>query len=96
MTSLSARRPEALVAARAFVEVVDLHEVHVLDCLHDELSDSLTTSDLEVDGGIVIDQADLQLAAITRVDEARRVEACDAVLEREPAPGLHKAGIALW
>jgi len=67
----------------------------VLNCLYDELSDSLTASDREIDRGVVIDQANLQLAAIARVDEPGGVETGDTMLEREPTPGLNETGIAL-
>ena len=68
----------------------------MLNCLHNELSDSLTARDPEIDRGIMIDQANFQFAAIARVDEPGRVEAGDAMLEREPTPGLNETGIALW
>ena len=44
---------------------------------------------------IGVDQQHLELAAVARVDEARGVETGHAVLERQPAAGLHEAGVAL-
>ena len=43
--------------------------------------------------GIVVDQDDLQLAAVARVDQPRRVEAGHAVAQRQAAAGQHEAGV---
>ena len=68
----------------------------MFNCLHDELSNALTASDHEIGRRVVIDQANLQLAAIARVNEPRRIEAGDAMFERKPTSGLNETGIALW
>ena len=42
---------------------------------------------------VVVDEVDEQLAAVARVDEARRVDDRDAVLRREPRARLHVARV---
>jgi len=93
--SLATARTKSFVAALAFVERLDLHELDLLHGLHHELRDSLTTFDGERLGRVMVDEADFQLAAVARVDEPRGIEAGHAVLDRETAPGLHEAGVAV-
>ena len=65
----------------------------MLDPLNDELCDALTAHDAKGVLGIGVDEQHLELAAIAGVDETRRVEARDPVLQGEPAAWLHEAGI---
>ena len=67
----------------------------MLDRLHDELGNALTTGDLERFGRVVVDQANLQLTPVTGVDQARGVQDGDPVLERKTAARLDQAGVAL-
>ena len=67
----------------------------MLDRLHDELGNALTTGDLERFGWVVVDQAHLQLTPVTGVDQARGVQDGDPVLERKTAPRLDQACVAL-
>ena len=67
----------------------------MLDRLHDELGDAFTAGDLERLGRIVVDQAHLQLTAVTGVDQPRGVQDGDPVLERKTAPRLDQACVAL-
>ena len=67
----------------------------MLHGLDHELGDPFASCDLEVRRRIMVDEADLQLTSIARVDEPRRIEAGDAVLERKPTAGLHEPRVAL-
>ena len=79
----------------AVVERLDLDEVDVGDGLHDQLRDAFAPSHLERFGRVVVDQAHLELAAVARVDQARRVEAGHTVFEGETAAGLYEPGVPL-
>ena len=70
-------------------------ERHMLDPLHDELGDAVPPANLVVGTGIGVDQQHPDLVAIATVDEARGVEAGDAVPQRQPASGLNKSCVSL-
>jgi hypothetical protein len=74
--------------------VADL-DLHVLDALHDQLRDALASRDLDVVARVGVDEEDLELAAVAAVEQAGRVEARDAVAQRQPAPRLDEPGVAL-
>ena len=63
--------------------------------LHHELRDPVAAADLERLGGVEVHEQHLELVAVARVDEPRRVEAGDPVAERQAAAGLHEPGVAL-
>ena len=46
-------------------------------------------------GRVGVDEQHLELVAVAAVDEPRRVEAGDAVPQRQAAAGLHEPGVAL-
>ena len=63
--------------------------------LHDELGDAVAPLDQVVLVGVGVDQQHPQLVAVAAVDQARRVEAGDAVAQGQAAAGLHEPGVAL-
>lgn len=67
----------------------------MLDRLHDQLRDAFAPRDEEWLRRVVIDETDLELAPVARVDEAGRVETGNTVFECEAAAGLHESGVAL-
>lgn len=87
--------PEPSVAPLSGVVLIDLDELHMLDCLDHQLSDPLSPSDLEVLGRIGVDEQHLQFASVTGVDEPRGVETCHAVFQREPAARLDEPRVAI-
>src|SRR5690349_10840182 len=89
------RRAPPAEAARGVIEHVDLVPLDVLHALDDELGDPIAGLYIERLMRIVVDQQHADLVAVPRVDEARRVEARDAVAQREPRTRLHEAGVAL-
>ena len=93
-----ARVPEPAAAPHRLSQPVPSHG-HELRLLHpddDELGDAVTPLDRVVVVGVVVDQQDLELTVVPRVDEARRVEAGDAVPQGEAAARKHQAGVARW
>jgi oligoribonuclease len=67
----------------------------VLDGLDDQLRDPVALGDDEVMVGIGVDQEDFKFSSVARIDQPRRVQARHAVVERQAAPGLDEAGIAV-
>src|SRR5262249_35095894 len=75
------------------VESLDLDPLDHRDGLHDELRDAVTSMDRELVLGIRVDEEHLELAPVERIDQTRRVEARDAVLQRKSGTGEHEAGV---
>ena len=90
-----AARAEALVAPLGGTEIVDFDERNLLDGLHHELRDPFAADDLEGGFGIGVDQTHLEFAAISRIDEARRVEAGHAMLESKTGSGLYESRVSI-
>jgi len=88
------RRAEAALAAHGGVQRVDLHDRHVLNTLHDQLSDPLAALQGNRLGRIEVDDHDLDLAAIARVDDARSVDQRDAVARGQAGAGVHQPHMA--
>ena len=65
----------------------------LLDLDDDELGDPVAPADGVVVLGIVVDEDDLELAPVPRVDQARGVETGQAVAGGQPAPGQDQAGV---
>ena len=65
----------------------------MLDPLDDQLSDAITPVNLVTLLRVGVDQQHLDFASITRVDQARGVQAGHTVLEGEAASRLDEAGI---
>src|SRR3954454_16696374 len=85
-TDASATRvAEPALAAFGVRQLVDLDQVGVLDGLDHELRDALALRDLEGFARVGVDQEHLELAPVSRVDQAGGVEARDAVLRRQAA-----------
>lgn len=63
--------------------------------MHDELGDAVTAKHLEGFAGVGVDEHDPQLVAVAAVDEPGRVQARDAVAQREPAARQHEARVAV-
>lgn len=95
-TSSLAGAAEAAFAPLAVGKLIDLDEVGVFYALDDELCDPVAAFNLERFGRIEVHQDHLELASVTRIDQARGVQTCDAMLECEPRSWLHKAGVTLW
>ncbi len=77
----------------ALVEAVHRHETCLLHATDNQLRDPVPAVDLVRRRGIGVHKYDPNLAAITRVDQTRRVQAGDAVSRGEPAPRKHEARI---
>src|SRR5262245_54766100 len=90
-----ARGAETAEAAFGVVERVDLAPDDGLDALNHQLSDAITRSNLERLRRIGVDQQHPDLVAVAGIDEPRRVEARDAVLEREARTRLHEPRVPL-
>ncbi len=84
---------EPAVTAVGLVQLVDLYEGDVFDRLDHQLGDAFPPGDVEVLCRVGVDQQDLQLAPVTRVDQTGGVETRDAVLERQAAAGLDEARV---
>ena len=89
------RGSEAAPAAFARGQFVDLDELDPGNGQHDELGNPHSRLDDERLPQIGVQQGDLKLAAVARVDEARRIDDRDAMLRREPGAWLDKPGIAV-
>ena len=51
--------------------------------------------DLNVNGGIQVDEDNLEFSSVVGVDEARRVDYRQALLDGQAAAGLNEAGVAI-
>jgi hypothetical protein len=87
--------PEPAASPLGGAEVVRGRPRHPGHGLHDQLGDAITAVDLVVVVGVGVDEEDLELVPVARVDEAGRVEAGDAVAQGQAAAGLHEPGVAL-
>src|SRR5512142_1833504 len=85
---LPARMPEPACAAGGLAQFVHLDELGALATGEDHLRDALAVPDGERLAAVV-DHDDPDLAAVVRVDGARRVHQRDAVPERQAASGSH-------
>jgi len=86
---------EASSASFARLEAVHCHETGLLHPTDHQLGDPISPVDLVGRRGIRVHQYDRNIAAITRVDQARRIEAGDAVAGGEPAARQDQARVAL-
>src|SRR5207302_3349682 len=75
-------------------QLVDLHELGAFHPLHDELCDPVTPGKCDRLGRIVVDQADPDLAAVTRVDGAWRVDDGQADPRGQTGPRMDETGVA--
>ena len=67
----------------------------VLDAQDDKLGDSVAWVDDIGRHRVGVHKHDAQLAAVPGVDQPRRIEAGDAVAQREPAPRQHEPPVTL-
>ena len=86
---------EASVASVGFIQFVYLYEVDRGDFLDDELGYAVAFIDLDVVGGIQVDEDNLEFSSVVGVDEAWRVDYRQALLDGETAAGLDEAGVAI-
>src|SRR5215218_8877557 len=87
------RGAEAEGVAVGDIERVDRLPLDLLDALDHQLRDAIAPLDGERRGRIGVDQEHLELTAVLRIDQPRRVEARDAVLEGESRAGQHEARV---
>ncbi len=74
----------------------DLREVDVLDSLDDKLRHPVTPGQMDRLVLVVIDQQNLDLAAITRIDRARRVDDRQSVPQGETRAGMDERRESNW
>lgn len=86
---------EASVASVGFIQFVYLYEVDRGDFLDDELGNAVAFVDLDVVGGVQVDEDNLEFSSVVGVDEARRVDYRQALFDGETATGLDEAGVAV-
>lgn len=86
---------EASVASVGFIQFVYLYEVDRGDFLDDELGYAVTFVDLDVVGGVQVDEDNLEFSSVVGVDEARRIDYRQALLDGQAAAGLDEAGVAI-
>lgn len=86
---------EASVASVGFIQFVYLYEVDRGDFLDDELGYAVAFVDLDVVGGIQVDEDNLEFSSVVGVDETRRIDYRQALLNGQAAAGLDKAGVAV-
>ena len=86
---------EASVASVGFIQFVYLYEVDRGDFLDDELGYAVAFVDLDVVGGVQVDEDNLEFSSVVGVDEARRIDYRQALLDGQAAAGLDKAGVAV-
>ena len=86
---------ETSVASVGFIQFVYLYEVDRGDFLDDELGYAVAFIDLDVVGGIQVDEDNLEFSSVVGVDEARRVDYRQALLDGQAATGLDEAGVAI-
>src|SRR3954465_11941680 len=85
-TALAASRAKAFRTTFGFIERILLNQCHGAHRRHDHLCDPVAPPDLERLLAVV-DEDHLDLAAIVRIDCARRIEHGDAVFDRKPRSG---------
>ena len=71
---MTTTRPVASVTSTGLVERLDLGEGDEFDALHQQLGDAITADQVDRLARIQVHQADLDLASITGIDGARRVD----------------------
>lgn len=86
---------EASFASVGFIQFVYLYEVNRGDFLDDELGYAVAFVDMDVVGGIQVDEDNLEFSSVVGVDEARRVNYRQALLDGQAAAGLDEAGVAI-
>lgn len=86
---------EASVASVGFIQFVYFYEVDRGDFLDDELGYAVAFVDLDVVGGVQVDEDNLEFSSVVGVDEARRVNYRQALLDGQAAAGLDEAGVAI-
>src|ERR1039457_1837627 len=77
---------ETSLATFARREARNRHETGLLHSTDHQLGDPVSAVNLVGRAGIRVHKYDRDLASVTRVDQARRVEASDAVPGSKPAP----------
>lgn len=92
---LVARGAEAAIAADAVGKSVDGHESSSRDRHHDELGDPVAYRHVVRLARVRVEQGHLDLAPISGVDSARRVDDGDAVLRGEAAAGDDEGDVPL-
>src|SRR5205807_2634917 len=80
---------------RQRADIGDLAEERVLDPLDHQLGDAVTTPQHDRLTQVVVDQTDLDLAAIARVDRARRVYHGKTRARGQTGSWMHEPGEAL-
>ena len=63
--------------------------------MDDELGYAVAFVDLDVVGGVQVDEDNLEFSSVVGVDEARRVDYRQALLDGQAAAGLDEAGVAI-
>lgn len=63
--------------------------------MDDKLGDAVAFVDLDVVRGVQVDEDDFELSSVVGVDEARRVDYRQALLDGQAAAGLDEAGVAV-
>lgn len=86
---------ETSFASVGFIQFVYLYEVNRGDFLDDELGYAVAFVDLDVVGGVQVDEDNLEFSSVVGVDEARRVNYRQALLDGQAAAGLDEAGVAI-
>lgn len=86
---------EASVASVGFIQFVYLYEVNRGDFLDDELGYAVAFVDLDVVGGVQVDEDNLEFSSVVGVDEARRIDYRQTLFDGETATGLDEAGVAI-
>ncbi len=92
---LSAARVAETATPVETIERIDDLPRDFFDALNDELRDAITTLDLVVVGRVGVQHHALQFAAVSGVDETRRVHEADAVFQREAAARQNEARVSL-
>ena len=77
------------------VKFLYFYKVDRGDFLDNELSDTVTLVDLDVVVGIQVDEDNFEFSSVVGIDEARRVDYRQPLLNGQTATGLDKAGIAI-
>src|SRR5215210_1770189 len=94
-TPLRTRRAEAPHAALGLGQLVALDQLDLGERQHHELRDSHSGLDDERRGRIGVQEDDLNLATVTRVDQPRCVHDRDPVARRKPRPRQHESAVSL-
>src|SRR4029078_2209029 len=90
LVAMPARRAVARGAALGGGQVLYLDEPGVLDALHHELGDPVAAAAPDRGARIEVDEGDADLAAVARVDGARRVDDGEAAPRGQARTGVHE------